>query len=392
MIKTISTSILLFISIHVVTSQAVSTDLLFTYEIEEQLAQGEMRSPGASYAYTFIGDYVQAIAAFDIHVSWGVDSLDLTHLDVKPAIERIVDEARNQQIVIISESHLKPQHSIFAKELIISLTEHGFNHLGLEAFGSDSTREDQLSDTMLNVRGFVDFETTGYYTREPQMADLVRTAAQSGYKLFAYEREMKLPNKTRDEMHADNFIRYLKKHPSDKFVIVCGWHHAIESKLTSRGPQRMAYYLKEKYQVDPLTVYQDNFTERIIYNEHEILAELRIDKPSVFVENNNQIARLTNKVDIEVLHPKTKYISGRPGWLFQDESYKEYDLDRDLIDMELPLFLKAYKFGEQENGTPIDIIEIKQKYDQRKLILKPGKYILRIENKKESKDIEILVE
>jgi len=376
-----------------VIGQSLPEDLLFSYEIEERIANGDLRIPSASYYYTYIGNYHEAIATYDIPVSWGVDTLELQQFQIKPALDRIIEEAREKQIVIISESHLKPQHRIFAKEIIVSLANHGFTHLGLETFAPDMTRTDQLLDTMLNRRGYADFRLTGTYSKEPHMADLIRTAKRNNYELFGYQRDKEDPDRGREEIQADNIVKYIENHPTEKVVILCGWYHAVESSLPERKKSLwMAHYLKIKHEIDPLTIYQDNFTEKVLQNEHSLMTKIQIDQHSVFIDNHNQIARLSDKVDVEVIHPKTKYVNGRPGWLYQDQTYKEYALDRSLLDIEFPILIKAYVLGEQHDGTPIDIIELKEKYDQRKLILKPGKYLLDITNKMERKEIEIDVE
>ena len=48
---------------------------------------------------------------------------------------------------IISESHLKPQHRIFAKRIIDSLTNYGLNHLGIETLVPKLSQPDQLLDS-----------------------------------------------------------------------------------------------------------------------------------------------------------------------------------------------------------------------------------------------------
>ena len=153
--------------------------------------------------------------------------------------------------------------------------------------------------------------------------------------------------------------------------------------------QNSLYIIKDKLGIDPLTIYQDNFTGKVVHDEHRSLRLIDAKEPLVFINDRNQIAPITEHVDIEVIHPKTNYIHGRPDWLFQDPGYKEYDIDREQLDMDFPVFLMAYNPGEEADGTPVDIIEMKEKYDPRRLILKPGKYLLRIDNKNERKKLEI---
>jgi len=372
--------------------QAPPKELQFSYEIEDKIANGTMRTSTASYYYTFIGNYPQALATYDIPISWGVDTLILDTFGTKPALPLIIQEAKDKQIIIISESHLKPQHRIFAKQIIDSLAKYGFCHLGIETLGPKLDQVNQLLDSNLNERGYAIFGLNDFYARESQMAELIRSAIANKYQIFAYERERSDPSKDRDEIQADNVINYSSTIGSEKIILLCGWHHAIESDLVKRKSSYfMAKYIKDKLGIDPLTIYQDNFTEKVVHNAHRSLRLIDADEPLVFINDQNQIARLTENVDIEVIHPKTKYINGRPNWLLQDPTYVEYDVDREWLDIDFPIFLIAYNLGEESDGTPVDIIEMKEKYEPRTLILKPGKYLLRIDNKKEKKEMEIIL-
>jgi len=369
------------------------TDHQFSYEIENQLAKGEMRSPTASYYYTFIGDYHSAITTYDIPISWGLDTIQADGYKTAAAISRIIKLAKDKNLVIISESHLKPQHRIFAKRVIDSLANYGYSHLGIEALTPELSFPTQLLDSNLNQRGYTLFAESGFFAREPQMAELIRDALKNNYQIFGYEKQQSIPDKDRDEIQADNVIRYLNNNRGQKTILLCGWHHAIESDELKRGRSYwMAKYLKDKTEIDPLTIYQDNFTEKVIYNEHELLDNIRAIEPVILLDRDGKVARLSNQVDIEVIYPKTKYINGRPNWLYKDNSYKEYTLDKEWVKIEYPLFFMAFYPEEQYDGTPVDIIEMKDRYDQRSLILKPGSYIIKVYNKIDSQEMELSIE
>ncbi len=145
----------------------------------------------------------------------------------------------------------------------------------------------------------------------------------------------------------------------------------------------------DKTGIDPFTIYQDNFTEKVLHDEHPYLQGLDIAGPSVFVDNNGQMVRLSEHVDVEVIHPKTQYVNGRPDWLYQNDKYQEYHLDRAWADIDYPLFFAAYQAGEQDLGTPVDIIELKTSNDYRPLILPPGNYVIKVDNKRESREMTV---
>jgi len=389
----ISTTVLVTIFICTLKAQ-IPSELLFTHELELMQTKGEIRTPTASYMYTMIGDYAQALNTYDISMSWGVDTLDIEYSEIVPALDRIVEAAKDQQIVIISESHLKPQHRIFSKQIVEKLSEHGFTHLGMEAIATWSVGDELMVDNELNTRGYpLDVTHFGFYLREPQMGQFIRNSIQNGYTIFGYERHEKIEGKDRDEIQADNVIRYMKENKMEKLILHCGWHHVIESDRKKGGRQayHLAKYLKDKTGIDPLTIYQDNFTEKIQQNEHPILSTLQISEPSVFISEDNEILRLTDDVDIEVIHPKTTYKGGRPNWLYESDAHQSYWIDNDSLTIDYPILVKAYLEKEQGKGVPVDVVELKAKWNKKPLVLRKGKYLIVLDNKQEQKQFSIEV-
>ncbi|MCZ0211863.1 hypothetical protein OZK63_41635, partial [Streptomyces sp. UMAF16] len=63
---------------------------------------------------------------------------------------------------------------------------------------------------------------TGYYTSEPVCGELVRKALQMGFTLLPYEDENanRLSNNQRDSMQAVHLAQFMKKHPSEKIVVL----------------------------------------------------------------------------------------------------------------------------------------------------------------------------
>lgn len=346
----------------------------FSYQIEQQLAEEKIRPARAGLLYSLIGDYHNSVQFSDIPVSWGVDSLDVEEYALESALPKIIEAAREHQIVIISENHLRPQHRIFAAQIIAALSQIGYQHLGMETLASISNGY-TLLDSTLNERGYpLSSPLTGTYTFEPQMGNLVRQAHQSGLNLFAYEKRQKVEGKDREEIQADNIIQYVEAYPDSKIIIFCGFYHAIESDRIKRGTAfHMAKYLKYKLGIDPLTIYQDNFTEKFIYNEHPSLGSLAVDEPSVFIDKSGEVAQLTQHIDIEVIHPKTAYRNNRPSWLYRDNGYKAVEPELDNMELDYPIIVEAY-LADEENSVPVDRIEIKHPYDSKALVLNKGEY------------------
>ncbi|MCB0645475.1 MAG: hypothetical protein KDC49_02360 [Saprospiraceae bacterium] len=364
----------------------------FSYEIEDGLAKNQFGPSAAATMYSLQGDYLNAVFLSEIDVSWGMDTVDMSQCIFTSAYDRILKYASKHQVVIISEAHLKPQHRIFAKKLLVGLKELGFEYLGMETLSSLNNDNDLL-DTLIHKRGFpLNSQITGGYTLEPKMGDLVRQALANGYKLFAYEYTQPIKGVDRDQIQAENVIRFLKKIGSKKMVIVCGFHHVIEGGMKKRGTQRwMANIIKDSLGIDPLTIYQDNFTEKFISEEHNVLNKGGITEVSVCVDDKSNIIKWRQEVDIEVIHPKTKFVNGRPDWLKENPDYKEVDIPVDSITMEFPMIISAYIASEYDKGVPLDRVELKSKYVLKPLILSSGDYVIELKNLDELKTFNITV-
>lgn len=375
--------VLLLIMTSGIYSQKNPYQVKFSSEIHSELADGSLRPSTAGTLLSFIGDYYNSATYSEVKLSWGVDTINVDHYTTTNALNAIIKEAQERQIVIISENHLKPQHRIFAKQLINRLHQYGFRHLGLEAVSP--------IDSLLNERGYpLNSPFSGVYTMEPQMNKLIISARQTGFRLFGYEAISRNATKDRDEIQADNIIKQIRKHPNSKFIILCGFHHAIESDMIKRGDSYwMAKYLKEKTGIDPLTIYQDNFTEKFIENQHPILRSLLINEPSVFTNKSGNLVRLTDHVDIEVIHPRTYNFNGRPHWLYETQSNSiEVDNPEDL---KFPRIVAAYK-DNLENSVPFDQMELKHKYDRKYLVLERGSYRIVITDGKNNHEYIRVVE
>ncbi len=373
------TLILIFaLTYGMVNSQPPPKEIKFSSEIEKGLADGLIRSTRAGTLYSFIGEYYTAARYSDIPVSWGIDSLVVDNYILESALPHVVDQARSHQIVIISENHLRPQHRIFAKNIIEELSKEGFGHLGLETFGHRSN-SNELLDSNLLERGYpLDSPLTGTYTLEPKMGDLVRTALKLKYIPFAYEESEKVEGKDRDEIQADNIIKYLNSNPGAKIIIVCGFHHAIESDVIKRRSSYwMAKYLKDKTGIDPLTIYQDNFTEKFSENEHPFLKDCNIHRPSVFTDSKGEMIRMSDHVDVEIVHPITRYRNGRPNWMYENGDCKSVPIKMDRSETKFPVIVSAHLKSEQ-NGVPTDRIELRHRYDNKVLVLRKGEYLVKV--------------
>jgi hypothetical protein len=63
---------------------------------------------------------------------------------------------------------------------------------------------------------------TGYYLKEPQFGNLIRTALKLGFEIFPYEADLKYFGKDREIQQAKNIQQVLKSDPIlvDVFLII----------------------------------------------------------------------------------------------------------------------------------------------------------------------------
>ena len=338
--------------------------------------------------YSNKGDYRNALINFDITIGEGkeesltkkeIDSINTYYVKVNAA-DYINQKAKESQIVIINEAHHNPSHRVFTKSLLKKLFDQGYTNLGLEALSSHS-----VLDSSLNKRKYP-IQKTGYYTKDPQFGDLIRTALEIGYHVFPYESENG-SGKQREIEQAKNIQKVIQEKPNEKFLIHCGYDHALEGSIKS-WEKAMAGRLTEYTGINPLTITQTAYRER---SEHKfsppLLKALDPKEPTILIDQNNNSLKHIRKeawIDIVVFHPITKYVNNRPNWLFENDN-KNIPIRLDDIEIEFPVMVLAFKKGEDISiAVPMDITEITNKSEKVNLGLKKGIYDIVVTNGKES--------
>lgn len=338
--------------------------------------------------YATKGDYKNALLQWDLamrgreqnYTTSQIDSLQALYAMVN-AKDFIISEAAKHQIVIINEAHHNSLHRMFTKSLLKDLYDQGYRYLGLEALGNGSDE-----DTELNTRNYP-VQKTGYYTKDPQFGDLIRTALTLGFKVLPYEETTNVNGKQREIAQAKNIQKIIESDPKAKFLIHCGFDHALEGNHRS-WEKAMAGRLKEYTGIDPLTINQVMYSERgnSKYN-HPMLKAFDIKESSILTDKNNQPFKHTRREawsDLAVFHPKTTYIDNRPNWLFSNGN-KKVIIDLQPIELEFPVMVLAYKKGEDiKTSVPVDITEAETVTSVCALGLGKGTYEVVVTNGKES--------
>ncbi|MEM1327189.1 MAG: hypothetical protein AAGI23_14605 [Bacteroidota bacterium] len=329
----------------------------------------------AAWDYAYIGDIKRLHETWDISAS-PRDSLSKGAIDTfrtyraVKAIDYILEAAKEEQIVIINEAHHMPQHRVFTTRLLEGLQQHGFKHLGLEAYYAYNK-----NDSMLQVKGYPTL-TSGFYTKDPQFGQMIRKAHQLGFGIFGYESEGHAGGKEREINQARNIEQFLKAHPGEKFLIHCGFAHAFEGNLGGQWEKAMAGRLAEYTGIDPLTISQTDYSERSQRAfERPQYKITDVEAPTVYLKEENQPVTVTRNdggFDLAVFHPRTKMKDGRAQWLvYGDRKVVPFAFPN--LNLEPPYLVFAYVKGEEVgHAVPLDIQFSETK--AANLVLHPGEY------------------
>lgn len=334
---------------------------------------------GATY-YSISEYYKEALETWDKNGSAvrkisKEDSLYFNSFKQKKAKDYIINRSKNEQIIIINEAHHNNMHRVFTTSLLQGLYDNGYRFFGLEA----------LADPSINERKFP-IADSGFYVKEPQMANMLSEALKIGFVLFEYEAAEGKNGKEREIEEAANIAQLVNKNPNSKFLIHCGYDHVIEGTPTNKNwGKAMAGRLKDETNIDPFTIDQVFYTEKGDIKFTSPYVVMANPKKSVIMVNDS--GKLFNggvsidQTDCRIIHPITEYINGRPNWLLLDGQRKTYTIPKSKI-TEYPVLVLAYRKNEyDQKGVPADIIEITNKETKTNLILDKGIYKIIIKDK-----------
>ena len=367
-----------------------STDYKFTSEIEDKVAKDTTPWKYQMSAVDFAskGDYKNALRHWDLAMGTSkknysqsqIDSINSLYKKIS-AKEYIINKAKDERIIIINEAHHSSHHRFFTKSLLKELFELGYKNLGLEALGNG-----QYLDTLLMERKYP-YQETGWYIIEPQFGNLVREALEVGFNVFPYEQTSGSNGKPREIEQAKNISEIIKQKPNDKFLIHCGFDHALEGTHGS-WEKAMASRVKEYTGIDPLTINQVVYSEKSEPEfNNRFFKALNPTESIVLVNNENQPFKYQRGQawsDLAILHPITKYVDNRPDWVFSNGNQKT-EIDLSEINISYPILVMAFKKGEEINkAVPVDIYEVLDKTENCFLGLAKGDYIIVLTNGTES--------
>lgn len=287
------------------------------------------------------------------------------------AIAAIVSRARKTRIVILNEDHAVPRDRAFGLAVARALRPLGYDVLAAETFTNrpgDALVAQQMA--ALSRDEYIR-RSTGTYTQDPVFADFIRQSLALGYRTVAYEttdysrppgEDWKAQVARREQMQADYLVRRaVKAYPTSKILIYVGFNHATEAPkpTDSVTVSWMATRLKAMTGIDPLTIDQTTLNpygsgSRLLY---AAVADRLGKRPAVLTNAGVPIVvgQYHDLVDLQVAHPATTRIGGRPDWL-TTMGRTPTPIPRDLLPVTGNRLIQAFIAREAADAVPVDQI------------------------------------
>ena len=313
--------------------------------------------------------------------------------DLRDAIAEIVERARRTRVVMLNEDHSSPRSRAFALEVAKALRPLGYDILAAETLMNDA--DEAKSAAMMRTfatDGYVRRET-GFYSKDPTFAAFLRGALKLGYRPIAYEEMAEpAPNATRkerfehrEEAQADFLIaRALNAVPQAKLLVYVGFSHLAEAPLEDgegKPVRWMATRLKEKTGIDPLTIDQTEWLEDPTFSRSAGFAQIA-DRIAAGPAPTRSVALFADgkplvvgsyagAVDLQVVHPRTRLIAGRPDWLV-GMGLMPVTVSTGLLPTSGRRLVQAFGATDAEDAVPMDQVVVAPGRPTPALMLPPG--------------------
>jgi len=299
------------------------------------------------------------------------------------ALDAIAAAAREHRIVMINEEHRSSQQRAFANQLLVPLREAGYTHLAIETLGETGER--------LRARGYPVL-SSGTYTRDPALGDLVRRALALGYVVIEYEAGPDVsaprPDDTspldainrRERGQAENIVaRVFEQDPGAKLLVYAGRGHISESGDEWKP---MGSVLKEATGLDPFTVdltaMVEHSDEKFEHWAFRLLADKNIlrDEPILMRAANGEFwSEIPGAFDATLFHPRTQHADGRPSWMTMGGLRSAVRVPIDSPGC--TVLLQALVAGENDDAVPLDQAVWWREQAAPTLMLRRGDYVIR---------------
>jgi hypothetical protein len=307
-----------------------------------------------SWYQSFLGDYQDAEASFSIEQKPLADDaaspLNQPGWHALPALAYLPQLAKNYRVVFLNEAHNIALTRTLTVRLLQPLREHGFNVFAVETLYPNDV-------AALNKRGYP-IAASGFYTREPIYAEMVRTALKLGYKVVAYEADPYHTGDAREAQQAEHLWKILKDDPHAKLVVNAGYAH-IQKTGKFLGAQSMAEHFVEDSGITPLSIEQTilipHQTSAMNHPDYDaIIAALQPTQPIVFVDKAGKPWSLRPGYDASVIFPEEHFVRGRPTWAGLWGARVPYMVSGSVCHRHWPCLVAARYVNEGADAIPAD--------------------------------------
>ena len=338
-----------------------------------------------SWYQTFVGDYLGAQRSFSIAQPLAPDDApsplsapQTWHSE--PALEAIAQLARSRRAVFLNENHSAPLTRTLTVQLLARLRAEGYDTFAAETlYHSDSAALMQRGHAVAD---------SGFYTREPIYAFMVRTALALGFRVVAYEADSDARGDAREREQAGNlYRRTFLDHPSARLVVNAGYAH-IQKQGDYLGGRSMAEHFMRISDIDPLCVEQTMLFGRLDPVEDHpfwtaVMRALAPVQPIVFLNARGQPWSLRpGQYDVSVFFPPQRFRNGRPTWLSLGGLRQPYPVAAvDYCPNRTPCLLEARAQGESHAAVPFDRVLLTHRQPVSTLWLPPGRYRLGVRDR-----------
>lgn len=319
-------------------------------------------------APSFAGGYAQAVTMMGREDLMAlVPPEDIFHRkqecseNLQPALPYIRAMAESHTLVILNESHSRPQHRAFIGEVVDMLQAEGFTHYAAET---------------LRIEGAQHLEGPakvgqGWYIHDPIFARLLERIRALGMVLVAYEEteEQRLKEEgatieeivaVREEAQAQNLVdAVLGKAPDTRMIIHVGYGH-IEEFTTGDIPMMVAR-LKSKTGIDPFTI-------DLVY------CGSVSGEPLITPLINGRPAREWGGTDVAVRPTEPTFVANRPDYRRSADT-RDIPVPAELRPAEGLAIIEARLMGQDDEVIPVDRLLLRPG-EEIPLILPPGDYFI----------------
>lgn len=334
-------------------------DLMLYHEISGQM-------------YSFIGDVDNAAFSFSLRenldpISKSKVSKDDVNAFTNHSFKDLLTEIGQNRVLMFNEAHHIPLQRTFVASLLPQLKSMGFKYLALEALNGDVNSGAPLS-------------SLGYYTRDPQMYNLITYAQILGFDMIRYEPPY-FPGYNRDSLQAENIYSVIKKDTDAKVVVLAGYGH-IQEGFNRMRFKPLGTAIKDISGIDPLTINLIDFNQYSSFSSSLKLYKYLIEKfqprvPTVLKRHYESDVTFREGYDYYMLFPEYGELYHRPEWLSLNSAYKKQKVKM----IAGSYLIQAYKSNPKldfkdltRSGVPSDQCYNLKEQGVTMLYLFPGEY------------------